>query len=80
MVHVKKEAVLQGWIDNTGFWHIPLKEHVKNQNTDTLLLQCLAPVDAVNNIYELASTEKTVRYLHAAAALGFPTKVTSSKP
>ena len=58
VIHVKKEAVLQGWRDDTGLWHIPLEEHVVNKNTDTLLLQCPAPVDAVNNVYELASTEK----------------------
>ena len=74
VIHVKKEAVLQGWRDDTGLCHIPLKEHVVNQNTDTLLLQRPAPVDAVNMVYELASTETMLRYLHAA--LGFPTKAT----
>ena len=77
VIHVKKEAVLQGWRDDTGLWCIPLKEHVVNKNTDTLLLQRPVPVDTVNNVYELASIEKTVRYLHAA--LGFPTKATMLK-
>ena len=80
VIHVKKEAVLQGWRDDTGMWHIPLKEHVQNQNTDMLLLQRQAPVDTVHNVHELASTmstEKTVRYL--STTLGFPTKATMLK-
>ena len=33
-----------------------------------------APDEAINNVYELPSTEPTIRYLHGAA--GFPTKAT----
>ena len=80
MIHVKEEAVLQGWRDDTGLLRIPLKEHVQNQNTDMLLLQRQAPVDTVHNVHELASLvsiEKTVRYLYTA--LGFPTKATVLK-
>ena len=32
------------------------------------------PTEAINNVYELPSIEKAVRYLHGAA--GFPTKAT----
>ena len=36
-----------------------------------------APDEARNNVYELPSTEPTIRYLHGAA--GFPTKATLLK-
>ncbi len=50
---------------------------VKNQNTDTLILQRPLPNEAASNVYELPSTEKIVKYLHTA--LGFPTKSTMMK-
>jgi len=76
-IKVKKEAILQGWRDDSGLWRVPIKDKVVNQNTDTLLIDRLAISDAVHNVYELANTEKTIRYLHAA--LGFPTKATMLK-
>ena len=36
-----------------------------------------APDEAINNVYEIPSTEPTIRYLHGAA--GFPTKSTWPK-
>ena len=55
---------------------------MENWNTDMVLLdkertkkiQINTPsaVEAVNNVYELTSTEKAIRYLHAVA--GFPSK------
>ena len=57
---------------------------IQNQNTDTVLLDRMRSekinsgrpqtTEAVNNRYELPSTAKVVRYLHAAA--GFPPKAT----
>ena len=73
-IRVKKEAVLKGWRDKSGLWRVPIKDEVKNENTDTLLLQRPAIDEAVSNIYDLPSTEKVIRYLHAV--LGFPTKAT----
>ena len=50
------------------------KNEVKNNNTDTLLLQRPCKKEAAMNVYDLPTNEKIVRYLHAA--LGFPTKAT----
>ena len=50
---------------------------VENDNTDTLLFDRPTPQYAIHNVYDMASTGKTVRYLHAA--LGFPTKSTILK-
>ena len=72
VIKVSKEAILQGWRDESGLWRVPIKDEVENENTDTLLIDRPAPEQAVHNVYKLASREKTVRYLHAA--LGFPTK------
>ena len=100
---VSEEAVLKGWrCPHSNLWRVPLREHVDNLNSDTLLLdgptgadtlhamysvptsaEMLAhielfsrpdPAEAINNLYELPSIEKAIRYLHGAA--GFPTKET----
>ena len=77
VINVRKEAVIQGWRDESGLWRISIKKEVENINTDTLLLQRPIPSEAAQNVYELPSTEKVVRYLHAA--LGYPTKATFTK-
>ena len=56
VINVKKEAVIQGWRDESGLWRIPIKEEVENINTDTLLLQRPIPSEAAQNVYELPST------------------------
>ena len=75
-IQVSEEAILKGYrCKQTGQWRIPLKPVVKNENADTLLYENRpSPTEAIANVYELPSTEKTIRYLHAAA--GFPTKST----
>ena len=65
-IKVSKEAILQGWRDASGLWRVPIKDEVENKNTDTLLIDQPAPEQAGHTVYELASTEKTIRYLHAA--------------
>ena len=77
VIKVTKEAILQGWRDESGLWRVPIKDEVENENTDTLLIDRPAPEHTVHNVYELASTEKTIRYLYAA--LGFTTKATMLK-
>ena len=44
------------------------------QHMQTNCDNCPAPDEAINNVYELPSTEPTIRYLHGAA--GYPTKAT----
>ena len=74
-ITISKEAVLKGYrCRDTGLWRIPLRETVTNENTQTLLVQCPKTTEAIHNVYELPSTEQTIKYLHAAA--GFPTKKT----
>ncbi|KAL7551824.1 hypothetical protein ACHAWF_015016 [Thalassiosira exigua] len=67
---VDKEAVLRGWRDKgTGLWNVPLEE-----NPSPSFALPKEAEEALNNVYELPSTEQVVRYLHACA--GFPTKKT----
>ena len=73
-IRVKKDAILKGWRDESGLWQVPIKDKVKNENTDTLILQRPLPSEATCNVYDLPTIEKMVRYLHAA--LGFLTKST----
>jgi hypothetical protein len=86
----KKEVLKGYRCPKTGQWRIPLKpvphshNHYFNNmptpktlisnNKQTILVDRPSPHDAIANVYELPSTEQTVRYLHAAA--GFPTKPT----
>jgi hypothetical protein len=78
-IRVKKPAMMRGWRDDNGLWRVPIKEGdtrdtVKNENTDTLLIQRPPPSQAFQNVYKLSSNKRVVKYLHAA--LGFPTKAT----
>ena len=84
-IEIKDEAIIRGWRDpETGLYRIPLKSKTDNWNTDTILLNkegskkitmnIPKASEEINNVYELPSTEKAIRFLHAAA--GFPTKLT----
>ena len=84
-IEINSKPIIKGWRDpETGLYRIPLKTKIENWNTDTILLnkerskkiQMNIPKasEEINNVYELPSTEKAIRFLHAAA--GFPPKVT----
>ena len=73
-ITITKDALLQGWRDTQGLWHVPLVNNVTDLATHTVALDCPVPPVAVNSVYELPTTERLVRYLHAA--LGFLTKAT----
>ena len=80
-VTIKADAqpVLTGWRDEaSGLWRVPLKAQVDNINTDTVLLPEAESQRIMNeiaaNVHDLPSTERVIRYLHAAC--GFPTKPT----
>jgi len=47
VINFKKEAILQGWRDESGLWCVPIKDNVENNNTDTLLIDPPAPVHVV---------------------------------
>jgi hypothetical protein len=81
---VTRGAILQEWWDAvTRLWRIPLVVVVRNNNTDTVIVnsppteflpKCPPPTNAIHNIYELKTQPELMRYYHAAA--GFPTKPT----
>jgi hypothetical protein len=87
IIAVTRGAILPGWWDAaTKLWHIPLVAVVRNNNTDTVIVNqlpteflpnCPSPTDAFHNVYELKTQPELVCYYHAAA--GFPTK-TKSRP
>lgn len=78
-IKITGAAVMTGFRDKTtGLWRVPLKSNPTNLNTDTRLLSRQESNSIVEeiaaNVHDLPSTEKVIRYLHAAA--GFPTKPT----
>jgi hypothetical protein len=73
-IELKTKALLQGWREPDSLWQVPLVDRVTDIATHTIALNRPAPSDAVNNVYELPSTEKVVLFLDGA--LGFPTKAT----
>jgi hypothetical protein len=78
---VTRGAILCEWWDAaTKPWRIPLVAVVRNNNTDTVIVnrppteylpKRPPPTDAIHNIYELKTQPELVRYYHATA--GFPT-------
>ena len=81
-ITVSREAVLrEGQKEGEDLWQIPIVETVRNNNTDTIIVNWPPteflpnrpePSEAVHNVYELKTQPELVRYLHATA--GFPTK------
>ena len=72
-ITVSSEAILRGWREVNGLWRVPLQNDVAPRKSQYLLLTKESE-EAIANVYELPSTEKIVRYLHACA--GFPKKHT----
>jgi hypothetical protein len=83
-ITVTRGAILRGFkCPMTGMWHIPLVDLVRNNNTDTVIINCPPseflparppPTEAIHNVYELKMQPELVRYYHAA--VGLPTKPT----
>ena len=58
-LQVKEKTILEGYrCPATGLWRVPLKSHVTNSNTETLLLNQPSPTEAICNIFNLSSIEK----------------------
>ena len=84
IIMVSRGAILRGWMDTkSNLWRIPLVEIVRNNNTDTIIVnrppteflpERPPPTDAIHNVCELKTQPELVCYYHAAA--GFPTKLT----
>ncbi len=76
-------AILQGWWDTvTRLWCISLMGVVRNNNTNTVIVnrppteflpERPPPTNAIHKVYELKMQPELVPYYHAAA--GFPTKI-----
>ncbi len=84
-ITITRGAMLRGFkCPMTGMWCIPLADLVRNNNTDTVIVNCPPleflparpppPADMIHNVYELKMQPELVRYYHAAA--GCPTKPT----
>jgi hypothetical protein len=84
IIAVTRGTILQGWWDAaTRLWRIPLVAVVRNNNTDTVIVnwppteflpERPPPTNAIHNIYELKTQPELLHYYHASA--GFPTKPT----
>jgi hypothetical protein len=81
---VTRGAILHEWWDAaTKLWRIPLVNVVRNNNTNTVIMNQPPtkflpapppPTDTIHNVYELKTQPELVRYYHVAE--GFPTKPT----
>ena len=66
---------MKGYIcKNLGLWRIPLKGTILNENMDTIIIDRPNPGESISHVFELTSTENTIKYMHAAA--GLPVKET----
>jgi hypothetical protein len=86
-ITVTRGAMLCGFkCPMTGMRRILLTDLVRNNNTDTVIINCPPseflparppPANAIQNVYELKTQPELMQYYHAAA--GFPTKPTLLK-
>ena len=60
-VHVSGEAVFGGWRDHQGLWRVPLEDG------ESVALSQEQLDELINNVFDLPSTEQTIRYLYACA-------------
>ena len=67
-VNVTGETVLRGCRGSDGLWRVPLEDGQEVSLSNQQLQE------SVSNVFDLPSTEQTIRYLHACA--GFPTRRT----
>ena len=65
---ISEKALLKRYrCKNSGLWRIPLKDTIVNKNMDTIIINRPNPGEAMSHIFELPSTENTIKYMHAAA-------------
>ena len=65
-------STLKGWRDTTrGLWRVPLQPSAPTLKYE-FTSHNKTREDAIANVFELPSAEKSIRYLHACA--GLPTK------
>ena len=67
---ISEKSVLKGYrCKNSGLWRIPLKDTILNENMDTIIIDRPNLGESISHIFELPSTENTIKYMHAAAGL-----------
>ena len=65
-ITVSEEAVLKGWrCPRTRIWIIPLKHTVKNEQTDTLILNSPSGLESLNSVYSLPSSDAITTHVAA---------------
>jgi hypothetical protein len=65
-ITVLADTILKGWrCPWAKLWHVPLIDNVRNENTDTLLLDHLHKHDCLNLLYKVESTTTTWKHINA---------------
>ena len=65
-ITVSEEAVLKGWrCLRTRMWRIPLKHTVRNEQTDTLILNIPSGLESLNSVYSLPSSDAITTHVAA---------------
>ena len=63
---VSEEAVLTGWrCPRTRMWRTPLQHTVKNDHTDTLILNSSSGMEPLNSVYSLPSSDHIKTHIAA---------------
>ena len=74
IITVTRGAIQRGFKCPDKLWQIPLVDMVRNNNTETVIVNCPPteflperppPIDAIHNVYELKTQPELVRYYHA---------------
>ena len=67
---ISEKVVLKGYkCKNSGLWRIPIKDTILNKYMDKIIIDRPNPGESISHIFELPSTENTIKYMHAAAEL-----------
>ena len=65
-ITVSEEAVLKGWrCPRTRMWRIPLNHKVRNEQTDTLILNSPSGLESLNSMYSLPSNDAITTHVTA---------------
>ncbi len=64
-IMVSEDTILKGWqYPWAKLWHVPLVDTVRNENTDTLLLDHPHKHDCLNLLYKVESTATTREHIN----------------
>ena len=69
-ITVSDDAILKGCrCEGTGIWRVPLQKVVKNESSDTIIIDHPDPKEAIVHYFEIPLTKKTIAYVHACTGL-----------